>query len=52
MGLLKGERSNGKRVRVSGTKKVKGALKKGCRFGLLEGERGNGEGVKICLIKR
>ena len=52
MGLLKGERSKGKGVRISGTKKVKRALKKGCRLGLLEGERGNGEGVKIWLIKR
>ena len=52
MGLLKGERSKGKRVRILGTKKVKGALKKGCKLGLLEGERGNGEGVEIWLIKR
>jgi hypothetical protein len=29
MGLLKGERSKGKRVRILGTKKVKGTLKKG-----------------------
>ena len=47
MSLLKVERSNGKRVRIWGTKKVKGALKKGWRLGLLEGERGNGEGVTI-----
>ena len=51
MGLLEGERSNGERVKILGTKKVKGAMEKGWRLGLLEGKRGNGERVIIYVVK-
>ena len=52
MGLLEGERSNGERVKILGTKKVKGAMEKGWRLGLLEGKRGNGERVQIWVTKK